>query len=186
METAALPRRRPANIRAPRRRSGRLLPRCVPLKSQPILQKTLIRNPRFLTHSSPLVHDRGCPRATRARRTRRRRCGACRARARPGVSPRRTGRVYAPRVRGRPARSHAGRGAAGPRGRRDGDAAACGAARRRGGYALFSADAMRIYAVLIRSVAGRGAGGILCPSRRDRQLSRACRGAHRFWRGGGY
>ena len=30
METAALPRRRPANLRAPRRRARRLLPRCVP------------------------------------------------------------------------------------------------------------------------------------------------------------
>ena len=57
------------------------------------------------------------------------------------MSPRRTGRVYAPRVRGWPARSHTGRGAAGPRGRRDGDSAACGAARRRGGYAISLTDA---------------------------------------------
>ena len=87
-----------------------------------------------LVRSSPLVHHRGRPRATRARRTRSRRRSACCARACAGVSPRRTGGIYAPRVRGRPARSHAGGGTTGPRRRRDGVPAACGAARRRGGY----------------------------------------------------
>lgn len=70
-------------------------------KSQPIL-------PLTREGSAPLVHYRGRSRTTRTRRTRHRRCGTCRARTHSGVSPRYTGRVYAPRVRGRSARSHAG------------------------------------------------------------------------------
>jgi len=59
-------------------------------------------------HSPPLVHDRGRLRTTRTRRTRRHQLSASRARAHPNVSPCRSGRVHAPRVRGWPARSHAG------------------------------------------------------------------------------
>jgi GTP-binding protein TrmE-like protein len=51
--------------------------------------------------SPPLLHYRGRTRTTPTWRTRRHQCSAYRARAHSGVSPRCTGRVYAPRVRGR-------------------------------------------------------------------------------------
>ena len=108
--------------------------------------------------SSPLVHDGGCPSITGTQQACHRWGSACHARVHPGprgVAPLQWASLRAMRSR---AASSAGQEAAGPRGHLDRDAAACGAARHRGGYTLFPANAMRIYVVLTRQVAGRGVG----------------------------